>query len=545
MNRRHFFTTSLGASTSLLAACQSESQRSGDVSTGTSTEVNGVYEPANQDIVRVSILNTTDLHGHVRPTYTYGGLPNVGGLARCMSQIREWRKKNENHITLDIGDLYQGTHLSLESEGQVMIKLLNAANYDAWVAGNHDFDWGEDVFRNAVKNSSMPVLSNNISVDGFASGDPHHQGGEYANLMPWMIKEFGEIKVGVFGVTTPGLPFWLNSGQLGSVKPIDPLAATQRTVQHLKDLGVNAIIAAGHMGLKDNYDDYANQVNRLVMGCPEIDVYVAGHTHRDRPATLVGNTLFTQAGYHGIWAGKTDLTFERSTGKLIMRDSETTFMDRKVEEDPLALEITTQDIENSEQELEAKVGKLTMELTPGSYNDFGADTQALIGAGIRHAVGKKGEKLDGVLHGTFSSSPIKAGNKSLGDMWKILPYENRIATASLTGEQLRAVVKESFNSGSGKRLVGFKVDSVRDYKKKERVILSIKTAAGEEVDNAKIYRIGFNSYDAQSGGRRLLLLRELLLKPAAKTIYHPIDTRAALTDFFLDKETVKKEHLMG
>ena len=66
------------------------------------------------------------------------------------------------------------------------------------------------------------------------------------------------------------------------------------------------------MGLKRyDEDDYANQVNRISSECPEIDVFIAGHTHRDRPSTVIGDTLFTQAGYYGIWAGRLNLIFQK------------------------------------------------------------------------------------------------------------------------------------------------------------------------------------------------------------------------------------------
>ena len=41
----------------------------------------------------VSIMHTTDLHGHILPTSAYDGTPDLGGLARCATQIRKWREE--------------------------------------------------------------------------------------------------------------------------------------------------------------------------------------------------------------------------------------------------------------------------------------------------------------------------------------------------------------------------------------------------------------------------------------------------------------------
>jgi hypothetical protein len=50
--------------------------------------------------------------------------------------------------------------------------------------------------------------------------------------------------------------------------------------------------------------------------------------------------------------------------------------------------------------------------------------------------------------------------------------------------------------------------------------------------------IALNSYDAQSGGRRLMQTREILAAPAAKLRSTTIDTRTALIDGLLDRGTV-------
>src|SRR5437762_6497361 len=107
----------------------------------------------NSDTVRISILHTTDLHGHILPTADYGGNPDRGGLARCVTQIRRWQKENANSILIDIGDVYQGTDLGLRSKGELMIDLFNYLKYDAWIIGNHEFDWGIEPFQQALQRS--------------------------------------------------------------------------------------------------------------------------------------------------------------------------------------------------------------------------------------------------------------------------------------------------------------------------------------------------------------------------------------------------------
>ena len=150
MKRRHFLSTSLASASA------------GWIINPASAADDDVYLPPDDETIRVSILHTTDLHGHILPTKTYDGMENLGGFGRCLTQIRKWRNSNPNHILLDIGDLYQGTHVSLESDGELMVKLLNAAKFDAWVAGNHDFDWGEKAFLSAVENFDGRVLSSNL-----------------------------------------------------------------------------------------------------------------------------------------------------------------------------------------------------------------------------------------------------------------------------------------------------------------------------------------------------------------------------------------------
>jgi 2',3'-cyclic-nucleotide 2'-phosphodiesterase (5'-nucleotidase family) len=88
----------------------------------------------------ISLIHTTDLHGHITPTRTYTGMENVGGFVRCATMIRRWRRDHPDSLLLDIGDVWQGTAASHADEGAIMMRLFNRLGYDAWAPGNHDFD---------------------------------------------------------------------------------------------------------------------------------------------------------------------------------------------------------------------------------------------------------------------------------------------------------------------------------------------------------------------------------------------------------------------
>src|SRR5260370_12239100 len=65
----------------------------------------------DSDTVCISILHTTDLHGHILPTADYNGNPDYGGLARCPAQIRRWRRPNPNSSLIHGRDVYPSTDL--------------------------------------------------------------------------------------------------------------------------------------------------------------------------------------------------------------------------------------------------------------------------------------------------------------------------------------------------------------------------------------------------------------------------------------------------
>src|ERR1700694_3940715 len=238
------------------------------------------------ETVCISILHTTDLHGHILPTIDYDRNPNLGGFARCATQIRRWRRNNPNTILIDIGDVYQGTDVSLRTNGALMIDLFNYLKYDAWIVGNHEFDWGVDPFMNALAKSDMPVLAANMSMEGKRSGADLAK--PFAKVQPSILNEINGVSIALVGVTTPGMPFWFRPEFIRGFDFEYSVEPVRRAIAKAKSDGADAIVLAGHMGLKPRTggDDFANNIVALTAEFPKRPAFIAGHTHQTIPSRL-------------------------------------------------------------------------------------------------------------------------------------------------------------------------------------------------------------------------------------------------------------------
>ena len=189
-------------------------------------------------------------------------------------------------------------------------------------------------------------------------------------------------------------------------------------------------------------------------------------------------------------------------------------MDDRIELGPLVLESSKEALATAEERKKVVIGEVTKRISArGKTSPY---WKLLCTAFLDSAQKHHGE-ADLVFHGTFGTSDIQPGVKTVEDAWQWLPYENWLVHATLTGAQIEEVIAEAGEDKYSDR--------------------SLYGADGP-LEADKRYRILFNSYDSQSGGRRLMKLRAIMAEKESNSRLLAINTREALIGYFLDHKTI-------
>ena len=162
---------------------------------------------------------------------------------------------------------------------------------------------------------------------------------------------------------------------------------------------------------------------------------------------------------------------------------------------------------------------------------------------MRAALLRRGVEVDVIVHGLFDTrDPLAAGPRTIADAWTVLPYENQIVTLDLTRDDLLALVRDLAGTRDIRNAMGIR--PVIEGTARDPQVVDLRAADGSSLPDKPRYRVALNSYDAQSGGQRLLQVARLAAAPENRRVLHDIEIRAALVDFFATRQRVGRASLL-
>lgn len=286
---------------------------------------------AAQEPVNITILGTSDLHGTFVPwDYATDTANMAGSLSQIATQVHKVRAQQPNVILVDAGDTIQGNFVETFKNDKTspMILGFNAMNYDVWVMGNHEFDFGLNVLSTSLDQFKGTALAGNIFWE---SGKPY--------LPAYKIVERQGVKIGIIGMDTPmTAEFAKGTDRVKGLNFTDPVGAVKTVIQQIHGK-VDAIVLVAHMGIDNENQRPGTGVGDIARANPELAAIVAGHMHVKVDKEVINGVIVTEPDRYGRALSRIDLQFEQQNGKyvLINKDSYTYSIkdvdsDRKMED---------------------------------------------------------------------------------------------------------------------------------------------------------------------------------------------------------------------
>jgi 5''-nucleotidase/2'',3''-cyclic phosphodiesterase and related esterases len=190
------------------------------------------FLPTVAQTTRVTILHANDIYQF---TPVDGG--KRGGLARLMTLRKLAVEENPNVIFTLGGDTLSPSVETRTYRGAQMIDAWNAVGLDYSVLGNHEFDIRTDELRKRMKESKFTWLGANV-VDS-------KTGRLFEDMPPYVIREFGNVKVGIVGFLLPETKE--TSSIDDSIQITDFCETTKKLVPEMRAKSAKAIIGLTHL----------------------------------------------------------------------------------------------------------------------------------------------------------------------------------------------------------------------------------------------------------------------------------------------------------
>jgi 2',3'-cyclic-nucleotide 2'-phosphodiesterase (5'-nucleotidase family) len=431
-------------------------------------------------IVPLTILHHNDSHGNLdKGTYV--------GYTQLVTLINEQRALNPGRtLLLSSGDNIQGDAMmyyfksaalgyaadgtSLDPALQInpLIAAFNLMGYDAMTLGNHEFNFGNQIFTSSLSQANFPILQANLEDDSsYGIAD--------VPVKDYVEKVVGPegIKVAILGIGNHRVPNYELPSNIPGLTFTDPIEKAQELSDALRPTN-DVVVALTHIGFTEqpgsvevdnNVDTY------MAANVTGLDTIIGGHSHTN-PATGFGvykslpvymtspegtPVLINQAYRYNNTLGQVVIGV-RSDGSggwdVISQAGRYISVSTTTAEDP-----TIDTLIQPYVDLLAAYNNTVIGQTTTPIDALQAYTQETNGANLQAdaAVWELEDNhsipVDFHLSGAMSNRKVADGatpespvTLKVADMFTLMPYENSLVVMEMNGPQLKAVLERAYRN---------------------------------------------------------------------------------------------------
>ncbi|MFG1919812.1 bifunctional metallophosphatase/5'-nucleotidase [Micromonospora sp. NPDC048898] len=424
----------------------------------------------------LTLLGTSDTHGNVHNWDYYRDAEyddskhndiGVAKLATLINQIRRERRGKAT-LVLDAGDTIQGTPLATyyakqepitaTGEKHPMARAMNVIDYDAVTLGNHEFNYGLPLLDLWIRQLGFPALAAN-AVNA-QTGKPAFQ--------PYIIKKVSlglaapTLRVGILGLTNPGVAIWDRGNVEGRLRFDDMVATAAKWVPIMRARGADLVLISAHGG-DSGTSSYGpelpneNPVALIAQQVPGIDAILFGHAHNEVVERFVTNertgaqVLLSEPSKWGQRLTRMDFTLTRERGRwTITKKAATMLNTNTVVEDPKVLAAVRTQHQKTIAYVNQVVAQSTVELSAAESRyrdtpilDFINHVQTeVVGTALAGTAYADLPVLS--IAAPFSRTAVfPAGDVKIRDVAGLYVYDNTLEAVVLSGAEVRAYLEYS------------------------------------------------------------------------------------------------------
>lgn len=441
----------------------------------------------SQEVKEVTILHWNDFHAKntAYPVSKKDSLGKeyyilVGGSSSMLGYINKFR--DEKSLVLNAGDDFQGTPISNFTRGKSQILLLNEFKLDAFVIGNHEFDYSQYSLDSALKQANFDVLSGNTyyKITNSSFGKPN------------TIKYVNGVKIGIIGITLPDLYSVALPKNIDQIVMLNTDSVISANIDYLKKEKCNLIVLLSHCGF-----DYDKEIAGKFF--KDIDIIVGGHSHTPlfKPGNVNG-VIIVQAGAYARYLGKLNLNVDILKDTVISYSGKLfeTVFDSSVYDVALQSKVDNM-LSEYMPELSKVIGKLEVDWKTSYYEE------CFLGQFEADAFRKKtGADIAFINAGGLRKSMFK-GDITVGDIWEINPFGNEIMEFEVDGKTFKQMLNNNIKIRKDGEAKGSNVEILNisgcEYTYDSRntnsdAYLMKVIIGGKEIENNKNYKIVTNSF---------------------------------------------------
>lgn len=436
------------------------------------------------ETVNVTFLLTNDI-------YKMSGGKTRGGFARLAAIVKAERASGGNVIYAHAGDTISPSLMSGFDQGEHIIALLNMAPPDVFTPGNHEFDFGPEVFRERMGEASFPILAANLR---------DANGQKLEGIDDSKMIEFDGVKIGIVGLTADDSPVKSSPGDL---KIADTIETGVAQAKAMKEAGADIVVAVIHA---------SRSQDRTLFDTHAFDIILTGDDH-DLALFYDGRTVMAESKEEAEFVTAIDVAVdvsERDGRRRVQWWPQFRLIDTaSVDPDPATLEKVKGYEGELSKELDVTIGKTATPLDSRKASVRSGETAIgnLIADAMREAVGADVALTNG--GGIRGNTEYSAGTELTRRMILTeLPFGNKTMKLSVTGETILAALENGLSevensAGRFPHVSGMSV--VADVSQPAGSRVKSVMVGDSPLDPAKTYTFATNDYMAGGGdGYRML-----------------------------------------